>query len=202
MASGSVNNLPELLQSRWGWDDLMAPAYTLHAGTTADYVAAFLTQVDPGVHLRPGADVDLPLKYFLVGSWLLAVVICAMGAAIHDRNRSPRFLAAIVAPWIVFFAVMAQMHQRYLLWGASLSAASAVLSPGYALLHLFLSAVSTSQEMHTMMNNPLDPANHGQYTHYFVYQFVESWHPGIAWAVLLTAAIFVYTAVKWDRVRK
>jgi hypothetical protein len=198
MANGQINNLAELLQQQWGWDDLMAPAATIPAGNFADHVAQFLNTIDPGVHLESGHDLNFPLKYFLVCAWLIAVILCAMGAANHDRNRSPRFLAAVAAPWIVFFAVMTQMHQRYLLWGASLSAATAVLSPGYAFLHLFLSIVSLTQELQSMMNNSFDPANHLQYTHNAVYQFIKNWHPGIAWAVLLTAAIFLYTAVKWD----
>jgi hypothetical protein len=202
MGHGQLENLPELLQQQWGWDDLMAPAITLPAGGTADRIAAFLAQIDPGVKLVPGKPIDLPLKYFLVGLWLVVVVLCAIGAAIHDRNRSPRFLAAVAAPWIVFFAVMTQMHQRYLLWGASLSSVTAIFNPGYALLHLFLSVVSATQELESMMNNKFDATNHGQFTQLPFYQFIEQWHPGIAWAVLLTAGIFVYTAVKWERVRK
>jgi hypothetical protein len=199
MANGQLDNLPELLHDEWGWDDLMEPAITIPKGPIADQIAITLNKVDRGVKLQTGTDVGLPLKYFLVCAWLVAVVLCAIGAAIHDRNRSPRFLAAIVAPWIVFFAVMTQMHQRYLLWGASLSAATAVLSPGYALLHFFLSIVSVSQELQSMMNNSLDRFNFVDYTHNAVYQFIEKWHPGVAWAVLLTAGIFVYTAVRFDK---
>jgi hypothetical protein len=201
MVSGQIDNLPELLQERWGWDNLMEPVVTIPKGPTADNIAEFLNQVDPGVRLKPGHEIGLPLKYCLVCIWLIAVVMCAAAVARHDRNRSPRFLAAIVAPWVIFFAVMTQMHQRYLLWGGSLSAATAILSPGYFVLHLFLSVVSMSQEMQSMMNNMYDYSGR-HYTDNAVYQFINNWHPGIAWAVLLTAGIFLYTAVKWEKTLK
>ena len=198
MASGENNNLADLLKEKWAWDDLMAPVISLKQGNFANHLGSFLSNIDPGFELEPGQEIDLPLKYFLVCIWVVALVLSAVGAAIHDRNRSPRFLATICAPWIVFFAVMAQMHQRYLLWGASLSSASAVLSPGYALLHLFLSVVSWTQELKGMADNRYIPGNTSvQLAHTKLVQFVDCWHPGIAWAVLLTAAIYLYTAVKW-----
>jgi hypothetical protein len=199
MSHGELENLAELLQQDWGWDDLMSPALTLPAGAAADHVAIFLTQIDPGVNLQPGGDINLPLKYVLVCVWLMAVVICAIAAAVHDRNRSPRFLIAIAAPWIVLFAVMTQMHQRYLLWGAGISAAAAVLSPGYALLHLFLSIVAASQELQSMIFDASTQSGHAEYMQTWFYQFIEGWHPGVGWAVLLTAGIFVYNAVKADK---
>ncbi len=196
MARGEPNNLPELLQRQWNWDDLMEPAVTLPKGPTSDGIAHFMADVDPGVDLsrvqQADGSVGLPLKYLLVCVWAVCVILCSIGAAIHDRHRSPRFLIAIATPWIMFFAVMVQMHQRYLLWGASLSAAAAVVSPGFAVLHLFLSIVAMSQEMHSMLSESVYRGNS-------VYAFIENTHPGIAWAVLLTAAIFLYSSLKRDR---
>jgi hypothetical protein len=222
MASGDNNNLPELLQKQWDWNDLMEPVVKLPKGWISNTVAHFLVHVDPGVEenrvqnldnpalseavkpafvrLRPG-EVGVPLKYVLVCVWGLSVVLCAIGTAVHDRRRSPRFLASIAAPWIMFFAVMTQMHQRYLLWGSSISSATVALNPGYALLHLFLSLVSMGQEMTSMMNDRLDPYHPVSFTDNTMYEFFHRWHPGVSWAVLLTACIFVYTSVKWDRLR-
>jgi hypothetical protein len=199
MASGDNNNLPELLQTKWRWDNLMEPVFKLPPGEVSDAIAIILDKLDPGVHLKPGGEVGLPLKYFLTTVWVLSVILCAIGTAAHDRRRSPRFLASIAAPWIMFFAVMTQMHQRYLLWGASISSATAVMGPGYALLHLFLSAVSMGQELTSMMNNGLDWRHPVHYTDNAAYQFFHNWHPGVSWAVLLTACIFVYTSVKRDK---
>ena len=123
MTSAENNNLASLLEEKWAWDDLLAPAFSIPRGKTADFVNSFSG-------IPPGQQADIALKYLLISVWLSAVIVCSIGTAIHDSRRSPQFLAAMAAPWILFFAVMTQMHQRYLLWGASLSAASAVLSPG------------------------------------------------------------------------
>jgi hypothetical protein len=193
MASGDNNNLAELLQKEWSWDDLMAPAITLPKGDVSDSIASFIVSIDPGLKYRElkNADggIDLPLKYLLVSVWIVSLILCSIAMSVHDRNRSPRFLIAIATPWIVFFAVMTQMHQRYLLWGASLSAATVAISPGYAVLNIFLSLVAMSQEMQSMFSE-------GHYGNNPVQHFIQQWHPGVAWAVLLTAGIFLYTSLK------
>jgi hypothetical protein len=198
MASGDNNNLPELLEKQWQWDDLMAPAITLPKGDLSDSIASFIVAIDPGLKNRElknaNGGIDLPLKYLLVSVWISSLILCSIAMSVHDRNRSPRFLIAMATPWIVFFAVMTQMHQRYLLWGASLSAATVAISPGYAVLNIFLSLVAMSQEMQSMFSE-------GHYGNNSIHHFIEQWHPGVAWAVLLTAAIFQYTALKWERPR-
>jgi hypothetical protein len=179
----------------------MAPVLALPKGDLTDSITSFLVSIDPGFKAKlaelktPDGGIGLPLKYLLVSVWVVSVILCSIGAAMHDRNRSPRFLAAIATPWIMFFAVMVQMHQRYLLWGASLTAATAILSPGYAVLHIFLSIVAVSQEMQSMMND-------SRYQNNAVYEFIQNCHPGITWAVLLTAGIFLYTSLKRERPRR
>jgi hypothetical protein len=195
MASGDNNNLAELLQKQWGWDDLMAPVFTLPKGDLTDSISSFLVSVDPGVKAKleelktPDGGFGLPLKYLMVSVWVISLILCSIAASVHDRNRSPRFLIAVVTPWIVFFAVMTQMHQRYLLWGASLSAATVAISPGYAMLNIFLSIVAMSQEMNSMFAD-------GRYNNHPLHHLIEQWHPGVSWAVLLTAGIFLYTTLK------
>ncbi len=45
----------------------------------------------------------------------------------------------MACPWILMFALLGQMHERYLLWGAIMSAAAAILRPSLFLLYLTLS---------------------------------------------------------------
>jgi len=196
MASGDNNNLAELLQQEWQWDDLQAPVFSIPSGDLAESLASLLLHLDPKLtpeQLKaPDGGTNVPLKYLLVSVWIASLILCSIAMSVHDRNRSPRFLIAIATPWIVFFAVMTQMHQRYLLWGASLSAATVAISPGYAFLNIFLSIVAMSQEMQSMFSD-------AHYSDNPVHRFIQQWHPGVAWAVLLTAAIFQYTALKWDK---
>ncbi len=54
--------------------------------------------------------------------YLAGLVFCARGAARHAHNRDPRVLIAMATPWLLMFALLGQMHERYLMWGAVLSA--------------------------------------------------------------------------------
>jgi hypothetical protein len=56
--------------------------------------------------------------------------------------------------------------------------------------------------MQSMINNPYDRTIDHPFTRLAGYQFVDAWHPGIAWAVILTAGIYLYSALKWDRAPK
>ncbi|MBA3543287.1 MAG: hypothetical protein H0T83_02430, partial [Chthoniobacterales bacterium] len=57
------------------------------------------------------------LQWTLRLVYLAGLILCGLGAARHARNRDPRLLIAIAAPWLIMFALLAQMHERYLLWG-------------------------------------------------------------------------------------
>jgi hypothetical protein len=197
LASEENENLAGILQQRYGWE-LMDPAWTVPPGKTADRLDAFLKDVDPNYHRDPKKPFVLPLKYLLLSVWVLMAVPCAIAAAAHHKNRSPRFLPAVVAPWVVMFAVMAQMHQRYLLWGAGLATGCAAISPGYLLLDILITAVALSQELQAMY----DRAGYRfRSDRPLFYKIIQEAHPGIGWAVLLTALIYFYLAVRPGRSR-
>jgi hypothetical protein len=54
----------------------------------------------------------------------------------------PRILAAFAAPWLLSFALLPQMHERYLVYGAVMTAAAAVALRGFVLLHLVLTTIA------------------------------------------------------------
>ena len=111
MGSNTDNNLPALLEQQWNFR-LMDPTTTLPPGRAANVVGSILNTVDHELNYQPGQPVDVPLKYLLVAVYALSLLICSIGAAVQDARGSPRFLIAIAAPWIVFFAVMPQMHEH------------------------------------------------------------------------------------------
>jgi hypothetical protein len=53
--------------------------------------------------------------------------------------------------------------------------------------------VAASQEAHSMLGDDQ------QYWGNQLYQFLQNWHPGITWAVLLCAGIFLYSTLKPSR---
>src|SRR6266571_1046563 len=95
----SCYNLASLL-ANLGWE-LKDPFWSAHFGSL--YLA-------------------LTLQWTLRLLYLGALALCALGAARHTRNRDPRLLIAIVMPWLLMFALLGQMHERYLVWGAVISA--------------------------------------------------------------------------------
>ena len=88
----------------------------------------------------------LTLQWTLRLVYLGALVLCALGAARHARTRDPRLLIAIAAPWLIMFALLAQMHERYLLWGAVLSAVALGVSVRLTVLHFLFSAMSVTSD--------------------------------------------------------
>ena len=69
-------------------------------------------------------------------------------------------------------------------------AATVALGPGMALLHLLITAIAVSMEIQAMGYAYRDTT---------LMQFIDGWHPGIAWALMLCAAIFVYLSLIPDR---
>ena len=129
----SCYNLPSLL-SRLGW-----------------------SLKDPLVHFG-SLDFHLTLQWTLRLLYLGALTLCAYGAAQQIRDRSPRVLIAITAPWLLMFALLGQMHERYLVWGAVVSAVALGVSLRLSIIHFIISAASTAMIMHVMLiDKKLEP---------------------------------------------
>jgi len=93
----------------------------------------------------------LTLQWALRLFYLGAVVLCARGAVRHLRNRDPRVLIAIAAPWLLMFALLGQMHERYLVWGAVVSAVALGVSIRLSIIYFIISAASTAMIVHVML---------------------------------------------------
>lgn len=187
MGSSSDNNLAEILTRYYHWQ-VMDPVTTFAPHTwPARLLGPILSTVDPRINDIANRPVRLPLKYVLFSVYVVGLVLCALGAALQTRWKSPRFLVAIAAPWIIFFAVVAQLHERYLLWGAATSACTAALGPGFAFLNLLVSIIAVGQEVMAMA--------HGKYASLPIVKFFAGWNPGVGWALMLIALIYLYTAL-------
>jgi hypothetical protein len=124
----SCHNLPSLL-SNLGWS-LKDPFWSVNFGS---------------LHF------DLTLQWTLRLLYLGALALCAYGAARHTRNRDPRVLIAIAAPWLLMFALLGQMQERYLLWGAVVSTVALGVSLRLSVIHFIISAASTAMIVHVML---------------------------------------------------
>jgi glycosyl transferase family 87 len=94
---------------------------------------------------------DVTLQWGLRLLYLITVALCARGAARHLRNRDPRALIAIATPWLLMFALLGQMHERYLVWGAVVSAVALGVSIRLSIVHFIISAASTAMIVHVML---------------------------------------------------
>jgi hypothetical protein len=124
----SCYNLPSLL-SKLGWS-LKDPFCSVDLGSL---------------------DFHLTLQWTLRVLYLGALTVCAYGAARQVRDRDPRVLIAITAPWLLMFALLGQMHERYLVWGAVVSAVTLGVSLRLSIIHFIISAASTAMIVHVML---------------------------------------------------
>ena len=157
----SCYNLPSLL-SYWNLS-LKAPFWSSHLG-------AF--------------HFVLTLQWTLRLVYLGALMLCALGAARHARTRDPRLLIAIAAPWLIMFALLAQMHERYLLWGAVLSAVALGVSVRLTVLHFLFSAMSVTMITYVLLlDKKLGPT-------LTTIDFLERMRPMASWLLLGCTAIY------------
>jgi len=124
----SCYNLPSLL-SKVGWS----------------LKESFLSADLGFVHLHLTLQWALRLLYFA------SLALCAHGLARHLRDRDPRVLIAIAAPWLLMFALLGQMHERYLMWGAVVSAVALGVSIRLTVVHFVISIASTAMIVHVML---------------------------------------------------
>jgi Glycosyltransferase family 87 len=105
---------------------------------------------DPVVHFG-SLHLHLTLQWTLRLLYLGVLTISAYGAARQVRDRDPRLLIAITAPWLLMFALLGQMHERYLMWGAVVSAVALGVSLKLSIIHFIISAASTAMIVHVML---------------------------------------------------
>jgi hypothetical protein len=157
----SCYNLPSLMAGL-DWS-LKTPFWTLHLGSW---------------HL--GFTWQWTLRILYLG----ALVLCALGAARHARHRDPRLLIAVATPWLLMFALLAQMHERYLLWGAVVSAVALGVSLRLSLLHFLFSLMSSAMITHVLLvDKKLAPTLHA-------IDLLHRVQPIASWALLAAVAIY------------
>jgi hypothetical protein len=184
MNIGPASNLPAILGQQYNWDPtdrvfatwLTWPAWLPHAAT------------DAPARWLPHAGAALTMRQLLGVANVVCVLLAAWGAARMSRRNDPRFLAAVIAPYVVSFALLPQMHERYWLWAAVLTAAGVGISGGMALLHFVVTAAAL-----TFMLDCQLPSDGRIWPTIELY--ASNSHPGLGWLVLTVAAIYLFVAV-------
>ncbi len=159
MHVGPTPNLASILSDEMGWS---SPLETVEIGPW-----------------------DVPLRTLTLWIYGLTLVLCAAAAAMHQRRNDPRALIALTTPWLVMFAVLTQMHERYLVFAAALMTVTVAVSFGLTLLNLLITALAWI----TLM--PEIPAPRPPWLEHLL----RSAFPDTGWLTLLLAAIFLWVSI-------
>ena len=179
-------NLPALLNHRFGWQSPAETMFTL------------------GTH-------KVTVQQATRGLFYAGLAVSLWAVARQARRRDPRLLVAVVAPWLVFFSLPTQIHERYIIYGAAVAAVCVGQSIGMALLGVFLTAVAWVTSVRIMLGNPLQTGAFGAHLQTYapdwfgptsgftLYFNLNRTYPDVAWAVLLAMLVTVYVAVTTTR---
>jgi hypothetical protein len=142
------------------------------------------------VHLG-SLHLQLTLQWTLRLLYLAALAVCARGMARHLRDRDPRALIAIATPWLMMFALLGQMHERYLVWGAVVSAIALGVNIRLSIIHFMISAASTAMIVHVMLvDKKLDATLRA-------IDVLHSIRPYASAVVLVCVALYFWDALGW-----
>ena len=131
----------------------------------------------------------LTLQWTLRLLYLGALALCALGTARHTRDRDPRLLIAIVMPWLLMFALLGQMHERYLMWGAVISAVALAVNVRLSVLHFIISLASLTMIAHVMLIDKKLDATLG------AIEFLNGLRPYASGLVLVCVAVCLWDAL-------
>ncbi len=158
----------------------------MHMGATYN-LAAILSDVY-GWHLNDPVEWagDMSMQSLTRWVYLALLVATAAGLALHAAWGSRGVLVALVTPWLIMFAVLAQMHERYLTYAAAVSAILVGYRWGFVLLHGVITLLATALLHTPEPNRRLWPE---------MYNIIRGSLPGASWALLLVAAVFFWVSV-------
>lgn len=96
--------------------------------------------------------ITFTVSLFLRTLYGISLVLCCIGAAMHFVRKDPRFLLAIITPWLTMFALLGQMHERYLLWFGAMAASLIAVDLGLAAVGVLMSLICSLQMLHQMIS--------------------------------------------------
>jgi hypothetical protein len=166
MAEIGTSNLASMLQIYWQWD----------------------IDGDAGQIKLPMMHDPVTMRTFLTMLYATTLLVCGIAAGIHWRRRDRRFIVAMFAPWVLSFALMPQMLNRYLFWAAGLYPMLLAADIGLTLLGVVICAASYAMMAEVMYRFGSSADSELAATLHRIY-------PGLGFLVLTAAAVFLYCAV-------
>jgi hypothetical protein len=131
---------------------------------------------------------DLDIQQFCGLIYFVTTMMCTVAAAMHMRRRDPRFLIALIAPWVLFTTLLTQMTARYTVLPAVIGSSLIAISAEMSLLAFFQTVMAC-----TMLGNQMMLLNPG--TSPVALSITQPTHPALAWAMMLVAAIYLVSVL-------
>jgi hypothetical protein len=201
MVMGKTDNLPGLLEFRYKWPHMA----TEHL-TTFDPLPGYWP-IFTKLNVWPAAPLDLTIKQLFDSLYTVLLLISGIGLGLHARRRDPRFLPALITPWVLFFTIPVQIHERYLLFAGGAAVVCIGQSIGTYLLGLFLSFLTLVMTLHVMLINGADVGEFGTRlsvmlpwlfspdSGHIIFKYVDGSFPDAGWAVVLACGVFLYLSL-------
>jgi hypothetical protein len=166
IATQGTSNLPAIMHEQWSWD----------------------AESEVDIPLPGGRTIETTLRAVLSTVYAAMLVLVAVGAALQWRRRSGRFLLAMYTPWVVFFALLPYLNNRYLLWGAALFPLLFPAGVGLSLLGAVVCLCSAAMFLEIMcrFNSDSNPS---------LAAFTHGFYPGLGFAVVLIGGILVFNSL-------
>jgi hypothetical protein len=199
-------NLGAILNEKYHWE------FT-DTVNLLDYVPFLQTSFYHSVnHFLAAFGVDwalplIPMRFLMIGLYFVCIFLCAIGMAIHTRRKDRMFFFAMVAPWVLMYALLPQMQNRYSVWAAAFAAATASFSLDGFMLFLLLNALNVVDTAWDMMYRAMGTQTQNKWMPYIgrddygrpQFGGIGPLFPDLGWAALLIAAIYLYLALRRDR---
>ena len=197
MVMGVTSNLPGILKERYNWP---------HPNTLVEFIS-----IPPEILFGyPKAEITFTIKKLMATIFMITLVLSSIGVGLHAKRRDPRVLVAFTAPWLMFFCFPTQIHERYLLYAATIGAITIGAGAGPWLICTWLSIVTWMMTIHVMLNGG-NRREWGRLLHEWmpsvfepsagdtIRRVIQGTYPDIGWSILLCAGVFLYLSLTPSR---
>jgi hypothetical protein len=194
---GPASNIPGIFELRFGWPpEIDAVAFTLPA------LIAFSHGWFTHLAIWPAAPLAVTSGTLFDSIYFILLILSGIGIGLHARRHDPRFLVALVTPWLMFFLFPVRLHERYLLFAAATASICIGHGLGMTLLGFVLTVASSVMTLDQMWGNDLPrwgsdlaqqfPSIFSPDAGLTIQSYVQNTHPDIGWGVLVAAMVFFY----------
>ncbi|MFL6537153.1 MAG: hypothetical protein ACJ8JD_03120, partial [Chthoniobacterales bacterium] len=173
LENGGASSLASLMQNRFNWRSEML------------------------VLQLPIGNGRLTVSELLICIFAVLLVLSIVAMRLAERKNNRVFLVAMAAPWIVYFAVCPQMHERYLLYGAIAACTAPAVGLGPTLLAIFFGLCSANMSLFQLLNDLNSPSFLTQFSPTLgqtLHSVTSATYPDLAWAILLATSVWLYLA--------